>query len=1611
MAHRFDNDVEFVGNISGGGAGNLVIGNAVSVNRRTPADVMNVNDTMFIKIEETGQHETTLCTLISSTEMVRTRVIDRWDRTGALVTPIQGLNLTKVNFSTGQVYCAGTLPQPINIVLQPDGTFAYSDEVRKTVVFPLITGIQDPLSNILDGQIVFAANGLVNGDGLGGLFLYDQDGDSGTINNVDIYAPGTVGSPRPGILIRQRMDIMAAFFRQDLSIYTPVGGSVVRRKIHSLARGAAGADDAWMGEVVQRGTDANGAYTDLIQTARDRQAAEAGYVRHRSYETAARAFDVIEFLKPFKFSTVATTADVKPGMCARVAADEKLYHNDPDRGLSQILLSDGGPRATVENIAGIRLLTPDGYQDNEVVVVEGALFRGDGDSFLAYWSSGSSTADDGVTVFKPTLHASGAPWVEPGRFIAFSPVRAIKFADSDATPSVRDGVVFTAPDVAPVGGITGFDDFRNNKRIKLQPGAVDVQIVQANGALELPGRTSFTLPSVANGGSPVIFEKENGVVSMIAGGGAGGVKVADLTALSALGGFSASRDRERVYVKSLSTEYEYRDNLADATDDLIVVPALGGGTKKWGLPTYLKAQGVDLADLGVDPTGATDIYPVLLKAINAAKVRGGMVKFPGSGKFRLATATSLDIAGVKLVGVGKVDRNTSDPDASLIEIRQSSVAPFTAGDGTVLEGLSFDYPDQVDSATPTNYAPLIDGTNWRHGGAYLLHVMRAWDFAHLGGALVNQVCGALEFTGNRIFAINKTLRIRAAPEVIDLDSNHFSQNAFEDFAFPLLNTYSLAFGIGVEIYDAASAAWGTVDGLTVSKTNFIFGKRTAFQITDGLLNISQIGGLIDGCERWFQVLTTGRVANSALDGFGWADNAQNSLLTAIELGSTVDAENSLDVSNVNILNAGGTAIAVINSPAGASHKTKLRIRDSAIRNFGGDNLATDRHGVFNANPKAEIFVTGSYIKGRADETAHIGVFASAGVVHVSSTTFDDLTYPVWSRGTAVINVGADVQVVNTKVNAGNPSGAAYFTNETGRVDFKTKLGASDKVFDVTQFGAVADSLQSSAARNVAAFDAAVAKAAANGGGIVYWPASPLEYYITNTRADTGNTFDQVACCIESDNIHVKGAEMGATKIRLADGGNATMFRIGTRITRLGVKNSHVTDLSLDGNRANQAAVQALTHHFNGVEICNDGAEYCSVKNVACKQLQYYSGGGEYGVNGAQNCSVENFYSEDSGADGWDWKDNGSNGYGNSINGMWIERFGLASAVLTDQAGLDTRTGVKSHDVHVTDYGAAAGLNGIRLQRGGGSNFNQVQASSVSKFYCRPSTNVGTRGVRISQINAGLVDGEILECGTAYLISQRELKAANCWAYSCVDGWQLQDGIVGETNADNCMLTNCGSRTHSDEGLRLSGTIVGNEFHGCNFSGGAKGITIDAGVTNSRFVGGRCSANTTYNLQNNAPFGASNIFDNVEGISGNLIQLATGTWTPTVAYGTPGDFVPTYLLQQARYFQVGAEITVFGTVEWTSNAHTTAAGELRIGGLPFAAATALARYSGSASRMDNVDWPAGTPWQQVNSEISQTANYMRLRAARDAAAGFIADVAAFPASGTYRIDFSITYTRA
>lgn len=112
-------------------------------------------------------------------------------------------------------------------------------------------------------------------------------------------------------------------------------------------------------------------------------------------------------------------------------------------------------------------------------------------------------------------------------------------------------------------------------------------------------------------------------------------------------------------------------------------------------------------------------------------------------------------------------------------------------------------------------------------------------------------------------------------------------------------------------------------------------------------------------------------------------------------------------------------------------------------------------------------------------------------------------------------------------------------------------------------------------------------------------------------------------------------------------------------------------------------------------------------------------------------------------------------------------------------------------------------------------------------------------------------------------------------------------------------------------------------------------------------------------------------------SGALAFIATGTFTPTLTFGTPGDLSVVYSAQLGTYVKIGAQVFFDLQVSASTWTHSTASGNLRIGGLPFtAAADTLARWAAHVASSHT--WPASV--SQVMAIAVQSAAYLELRGA-------------------------------
>ncbi len=128
------------------------------------------------------------------------------------------------------------------------------------------------------------------------------------------------------------------------------------------------------------------------------------------------------------------------------------------------------------------------------------------------------------------------------------------------------------------------------------------------------------------------------------------------------------------------------------------------------------------------------------------------------------------------------------------------------------------------------------------------------------------------------------------------------------------------------------------------------------------------------------------------------------------------------------------------------------------------------------------------------------------------------------------------------------------------------VGAEEPLFNVLDFGAVADP----GIDNRPMIQAAIDAAHAAGGGMVYIP--PGTYGVAGAPDDTGGIY-------VLSNVFLKGAGMGESILRVVDGWDGTLTGIVRTPFAEATTNYGVADLTLDGNRDNTSG--KVDGYFSG----------------------------------------------------------------------------------------------------------------------------------------------------------------------------------------------------------------------------------------------------------------------------------------------------------------------------------------------------------------------------------------------------------------------------------------------
>lgn len=395
-----------------------------------------------------------------------------------------------------------------------------------------------------------------------------------------------------------------------------------------------------------------------------------------------------------------------------------------------------------------------------------------------------------------------------------------------------------------------------------------------------------------------------------------------------------------------------------------------------------------------------------------------------------------------------------------------------------------------------------------------------------------------------------------------------------------------------------------------------------------------------------------------------------------------------------------------------------------------------------------------------------------------------------------------------------------------------------------------------------------------GGGTVLLPAGTI--WLTNTNAGAASWDNWRAIWLRHNGVKLRGAGRGVTVLKLVDGANCHVIKIGQRASgTLIVTDCGVSDLSIDGNRATQIAPTAADYHQSGIDV-SSGCSRTVLERLHIYQTGYYGIGFER--DGYRDCTVHDVILEDTGADGIDCKDDSGTSSGNAINKIRVRRFGLAGA-LTMQGGVNFRGGWDVSDVEVTEYSGSN--HGIRFDP---STAGVPIPSKLRGFHCAPSAKDSTIGVYVNLDAATenlcvISDGYVSGVDVGISLRGRFGQAVNITARDCNTGFRAYK----DCKLSNVTARECGTGYKVNESTNL---FINASAYNCTV-----GADIDAASTLTSFRGGVFSGCTTKVID----AGTQTAFQGVSGInthgtgSASVPIDSTGTKVVTVPHNL--DFVP------------------------------------------------------------------------------------------------------------------------
>lgn len=298
-------------------------------------------------------------------------------------------------------------------------------------------------------------------------------------------------------------------------------------------------------------------------------------------------------------ATAANDGAVSSGAVARVSGDLRSKH--PTYGAKGVPEVNRFHQGEYITLAEWKALASSQWKAGDTFVFRGITAENDlGNDRLTFKWDASSTNTDALDITH--LRPDDISGSNAGRAVLVEPAAIAKFADGDASPSVKGARNFRGSDAGTT--ITALDDAMDLQVYRIFPGAANVTFTHS-ASFVMPGNTNFTLLTAANGGEPVDVVYENGV-GYLKGSGGAGLK-ADLASTangkgaSLVGVADAGGDFDATTVEAALTE------LAD------------GGAGIW------EVDGQGHIVLRSDPDKATDFPAIEIDLIDSAR---GLARVP-----------------------------------------------------------------------------------------------------------------------------------------------------------------------------------------------------------------------------------------------------------------------------------------------------------------------------------------------------------------------------------------------------------------------------------------------------------------------------------------------------------------------------------------------------------------------------------------------------------------------------------------------------------------------------------------------------------------------------------------------------------------------------------------------------------------------------------------------------------------------------------------------------------------------------------------------------------------------------------------------------------------------